>query len=77
VYFAAVTELAVLVEASTTFLGILAGSVTVVSGWFAALEWLAGSPPEWVAQRVNEGLALGFLISLPWAMVAFNVAVIG
>lgn len=71
------TELPRLISASVTFLGILGGSMSAVSGLAALPSLLRGDPPEWLAARLNLGLAAGFVVGAPWAIMGLIVALNG
>jgi hypothetical protein len=58
-----------LVEIVVTAVSILGGAMAICSGWEAFEAVLLGQEPERVALRINLGLAFGFFIGLPLAII--------
>lgn len=46
-----------------------------LSGYYASQALAQGQPPEFLAQRVNEGIGLGFRFASPVAIVALIIMV--
>ncbi len=62
-----------LIEAGVTAISVLGGAMAYCSG-FAATQAVAESqPPEVLGQRVNEGIAQGFSLGWPAAILALII----
>ena len=57
-----------LVEIIVTAISLLGGAMAYASGWAALRAVNVAAPPEELARRVNEGLAVGFLYGWPLAV---------
>jgi hypothetical protein len=64
-----------LLEALITASSVLGGGMAYVSGFYASQALVQGQPPEVLAQRINEGLAIGFLGVSPISALALIIAV--
>ncbi len=64
-----------LLNALVTGFSILGGGMAYASGFYASQALVRGQPPEIVAQRVNEGLAIGFMGVSPISAFATIIAV--
>jgi len=67
------TEIGELVESAVTAISILGGAMAYFSGFSAAQAMTESSPPDTLAQRVNEGLGQGFLVGSPLAVVTLII----
>jgi hypothetical protein len=56
-----------------TQFSILGGAMAYFSGFSAAQALADGSPPESLAQRINEGLGEGFLVGSPLAVATLII----
>jgi hypothetical protein len=68
-----VTTVPGLLEAAVAAVSILGGAMASESGLSAALTVAEGSPPEILGQRVNEGIAKGFVWGWPLSILAFII----
>lgn len=68
-----VTTVPGLLEAAVTAASMLGGAMASESGLSAALAVATGSQPEILGQRVNEGLAKGFVWGWPISILAFII----
>jgi hypothetical protein len=64
-----------LLEAAVVGFSVLGGSMAYLSGFYASQALALRQSPEVVAQRVNEGLAVGFRAGSPASIVAFIMMV--
>jgi hypothetical protein len=64
-----------LLEGVIAAFSILGGGMAYLSGYYASQALAQGQPPGYVAQRVNEGLALGFRFGAPLSIVALIITV--
>jgi hypothetical protein len=62
-----------LLEAAITGISILCGAMAFESGLSAAKAVAENHPPEVLGQRVNEGIAKGFVWGWPVSMVVFMI----
>jgi hypothetical protein len=69
---AGITEIHSTIEGIVTAVSILGGAMAYESG-LAAVKAMARSSPDVLAQRVNEGMGIGFLWGAPLAFVIFIV----
>ncbi|HWM55560.1 MAG TPA: hypothetical protein VNO20_09250 [Solirubrobacterales bacterium] len=54
---------------------VLGGGMACFSGYYAAQALAQRQPPEFVAQRINEGLGEGFKWVSPFSIVALIIVV--
>lgn len=64
-----------LLEAVIAAFSVLGGGMAYLSGYYAAQALAQRQPPEITAQRVNEGIGLGFLLASPLSIVALIIVV--
>lgn len=64
-----------LLDALITAFSVLGGGMAYASGFYASQAFIQRQPPEVVARRVNEGLAVGFLGASPISVFAIIIAV--
>ena len=64
-----------LLEAAITGVSILGGAMAYESGLSAARARAENHPPEILGQRVNEGIAKGFVWGWPVSMVVFIIGI--
>lgn len=64
-----------LLEAVVAAFSVLGGGMAYLSGHYASQALAQEQPPEFVAQRVNEGIAIGFRVASPASIVALIIMV--
>jgi hypothetical protein len=64
-----------LLEAVVAAFSVLGGGMAYLSGYYASQALAQGQSAEFVAQRVNEGLALGFRVASPASIIALIIMV--
>lgn len=62
-----------LLQAAVTAVSLLGGLMAYTSGYFAAQAMAERQPSDVLAQRVNEGIARGFLAGWPIATLALII----
>lgn len=62
-----------LLEAAVTAISVMGGAMAYLSGFYAAQALAERSRPEIVAQRINEGVGIGFLAGSPLAIAALII----
>jgi hypothetical protein len=62
-----------LLEAVVAAFSVLGGGMAYLSGYYASQALAQGQSSEFVAQRVNEGLALGFRVASPASVIALII----
>ena len=60
-------------EALVAGFSVLGGTMAYLSGFWAFRALADGQPPAVIAERVNEGIAMGFAWGAPAAAVAFTI----
>jgi len=66
-------ETANLLQAAVTAVSLLGGLMAYASGYFAAQAMAERQSPDVLSQRVNEGIARGFLAGWPIASLALII----
>jgi hypothetical protein len=64
-----------LLEGTIAGFSILGGYMAYLSGYYASQALAQNQPPEFVAQRVNEGIGLGFRFASPVSVIALIIMV--
>lgn len=64
-----------LLEAIVAGFSVLGGGMAYLSGYYASQALAQEQPPEFVAHRVNEGLAIGFRGAAPASIAALIIMV--
>ncbi|MGH2975322.1 MAG: hypothetical protein ACRDLL_10720 [Solirubrobacterales bacterium] len=62
-----------LLETAVTAVSILGGVMACTSGYAASQAMAEGQRPEILGQRVNEGIAEGFAVGWPLAVLVFII----
>jgi hypothetical protein len=64
-----------LLEAVVAAFSVLGGGMAYLSGYYASQAIAEGQSSEFVAHRVNEGLAIGFRAGSPASIIALIIMV--
>jgi hypothetical protein len=62
-----------LLEGAIAAFSVLGGYMAYLSGYYASQALAQGRPAEVVAQRVNEGIGIGFRFAWPLSIVALMI----
>jgi hypothetical protein len=67
-------EVRALIEVAVTAVSVLGGAMAYCSGFAAVRAMVESQPPEVLSQRINEGIAKGFVCGFPLATFALMIA---